>query len=285
MKYKLICMDMDGTLLNDKKEVSERSIKAIEKAHNLGVKVVIATGRIFVSAEFYGDIIGVKAPIISSNGACVRERDGEKAIYEENLGCENYELVLSLLKKYDIVPHFYTDDTIYTERIIHSSLSYKNANKTLPQNRQIKIKLVNDWNKLFIEERPKIIKAMAVDLDGKRIKEAKAEFVSLNKFQIVSSFKNSFEIMAKETSKGNALKKICDYYGIARNEIISIGDNENDISMIRFAGLGVAMGNAESVVKEIADYITLSNEEDGVAKVIEEFIIKEVFEKKIVIIN
>ncbi len=275
MKYKLICMDMDGTLLNDKKEVSERAIKAIEKAHNLGVKVVIATGRIFVSAEFYGDIIGVKAPIIASNGAYIREKDADKAIYEEGLGSENYELVLNLLRKYDIVPHFYTEDTIYTEKLIHSSLSYKNANKTLPQNRQVKIKVINDWNKLFIEENPRIIKAMAIDLDGKKIKEAKAEFISLNRFQIVSSLKNCFEVMAKETSKGNALKKICDYYGIDRNEIIAIGDNENDISMIRYAGLGIAMGNAESEVKELADYITLSNEEDGVARVIEEFIIKE----------
>lgn len=273
MGYKLICMDMDGTLLNDKKEVSERSKKAINKAHELGVKVVIATGRIFVSAEFYGDIIGVKAPIIASNGAYVREKDSDKAIYEKGLGYENYQLVIDLLKKYDIVPHFYTEDTIYTEKLVHSSLAYKNANKTLPINRQVKIEVVDDWSRLFAERNPKIIKAMAVADDAKKIKEAKDEFIKLNKFQVVSSMKNTFEVMAKSTSKGNALKKICDYYGIDRNEIISIGDNENDISMIEFAGLGVAMGNAEQIVKNIADYITTTNEEDGVAKVIEKYII------------
>lgn len=273
MEYKLICMDMDGTLLNDKKEVSERSKKAINKAHELGVKVVIATGRIFVSAEFYGDIIGVKAPIIASNGAYVREKDSDKAIYEKGLGYENYQLVIDLLKKYDIVPHFYTEDTIYTEKLIHSSLTYKNANKTLPVNRQVKIEVVDDWNKLFKEKNPRIIKVMAGGDEGKTIEEAKAEFIKLNKFQVVSSMKNTFEVMAKTTSKGNALKKICDYYGIDRNEIISIGDNENDISMIEFAGLGVAMGNAEQAVKNIADYITTTNEEDGVAKVIEKYII------------
>lgn len=273
MGYKLICMDMDGTLLNDKKEVSERSKKAINKAHELGVKVVIATGRIFVSAEFYGDIIGVKAPIIASNGAYVREKDSDKAIYEKGLGYENYQLVIDLLKKYDIVPHFYTEDTIYTEKLVHSSLAYKNANKTLPINRQVKIEVVDDWSRLFAERNPKIIKAMAVGDDAKKIKEAKDEFIKLNRFQVVSSMKNAFEVMAKTTSKGNALKKICDYYGIDRNEIISIGDNENDISMIEFAGLGVAMGNAEQIVKNIADYITTTNEEDGVANVIEKYII------------
>lgn len=273
MGYKLICMDMDGTLLNDKKEVSERAKKAINKAHELGVKVVIATGRIFVSAEFYGDIIGVKAPIIASNGAYVREKDSDKAIYEKGLGYENYQLIIDLLKKYDIVPHFYTEDTIYTEKLVHSSLAYKNANKTLPINRQVKIEVVDDWSRLFAERNPKIIKAMAVGDDAKKTKEAKNEFIKLNKFQVVSSMKNTFEVMDKSTSKGNALKKICDYYGIDRNEIISIGDNENDISMIEFAGLGVAMGNAEETVKNIADYITTTNEEDGVAKVIEKYII------------
>lgn len=275
MKYKLVCMDMDGTLLNDNKQVSERTIKAIEKAHKLGVKVVIATGRIFVSARFYGDLIGVNAPIIASNGAYVREKDEDRAIYEEGLGEENYDLVLGVLKKYDIVPQFYTEDTIYTEKLIYSSLTYKNANKMLPTNRQVNIQIVKDWKKIFGEEKPRILKVMAVDSDGEKIKKAKAEFIKLNRFQVVSSFKNSFEVMSNTTSKGNALKKLCDYYKISRNEIISIGDNENDISMIKYAGLGVAMGNAELEVKEIADYITSSNEEDGVAKVIEKFILGE----------
>lgn len=277
MKYKLICMDMDGTLLNNKKEVSERNKEAIMKAHELGVKVVIATGRIFVSAEYYGDIIGVKAPIIASNGAYVREKDCDRAIYEERLGVENYYLIIDLLKKHDIVPHFYTEDTIYTEKLIHSSLAYKKANETLPLNRQVKIEVVDDWEELFSLRSPKLIKVMAVGEDEEKMRKAKLEFIQLNKFEVVSSMKNSFEVMAKNTSKGNALRKICDYYGIDRNEIISVGDNENDISMIKFAGLGVAMGNAEKSVKEIADYITDTNEEDGVAKLIEKYILDSEF--------
>lgn len=276
MKYKLICMDMDGTLLNDKKEVSERCKIAISKAHELGVKVVIATGRIFVSAEYYGDIIGVKAPIIASNGAYVREKDSDRSIYEQGLGAENYQLIVELLKKHDIVPHFYTEDTIYTEKLIHSSLTYKKANKTLPANRQVKIEVVEDWNELFSNKKPRLIKSMAVGDNEEKMKIAKEEFIKLDKFQVVSSMKNSFEVMAKTTSKGNALKKLCDYYGIDRNEIISVGDNENDISMIKFAGLGVAMGNAEEAVKKIADYVTATNEEDGVAKVIEKYILERV---------
>lgn len=273
MKYKLICMDMDGTLLNSKKEISERSIRAIEKAHDLGIKVVIATGRIFVSAEYYGDIIGVKAPIIASNGAYVREKDKNEAIYEEGLGEENYKLILEMLDKYDIVPHFYTDCTIYTGKLVHSSLSYNNANKNMPINRQVKIRIIDNWDKFISSERPNFLKVMVVDDDGEKINRAKEEFKKLNKFQVVSSLKNSFEIMSKSTSKGKALSRLCDYYEISKEEVIAIGDNENDISMITYAGLGVAMGNGEEEVKNIADYITDTNDEDGVAKVIEKFIL------------
>lgn len=274
LKYKLICVDMDGTLLNSKKEITRKSLDAIKKAHELGVKLVIATGRIFVSAGYYGDLIGVKAPIIASNGAYVREKDGEKVIFQEYLSMEECSNIVSILKEYNIVPHFYSFDTIYTSKIIHSSLAYKNANAKLPQNRQVKIEVIDDWEKLFLK-RPKLIKTMAVDDDGDKVLQAKERFLSLDKFEVVSSFSKSFEVMPRGTSKGNAVKKICEYYGVHPSEVIAIGDNENDISMIEYAGLGIAMGNSEEKVKEIADYITESNDRDGVAMAIEKFILDD----------
>ncbi len=273
MKYKLICVDMDGTLLNSKKKISERNLNAINEAHIKGVKVVVATGRIFVSANYYGDIIGVKTPIIASNGAYIREKDIDKAIYEEYLNKEECRVILKLLKKYDIMPQFYSTDTIYTEEIKHSALIYSKANATLPKNRQVTIRIISEWRKLF-EENKNLIKVMVVHEDKERVIAAKEEFLNLKSFEVVSSMDGCFEIMRKGTSKGEAVRKICEYYGIHREEVICMGDNENDISMIKFAGLGVAMGNAEEFVKKQADYVTLSNEDDGVAHVIEEFILK-----------
>lgn len=263
---------MDGTLLNSKKEITQKSLDVIKKAHEMGVKLVIATGRIFVSAGYYGDLIGVEAPIIASNGAYVREKDGEKVIFEEYLSMEECSNIVSVLEEYNIVPHFYSFDTIYTSKIIHSSLAYKNANTKLPQNRQVKIEVIDNWEKLFLK-RPKLIKTMAVDDDGDKVLQAKDKFLSLDKFEVVSSFSKSFEVMPRGTSKGNAVKKICEYYGVHPSEVIAIGDNENDISMIEYAGLGIAMGNSEEKVKEIADYITESNDHDGVAMAIEKIIL------------
>ncbi|WP_346890297.1 Cof-type HAD-IIB family hydrolase [Clostridium sp. UBA1056] len=273
MKYKLICVDMDGTLLNNKKKISQRNLKAINEAYNKGARFVVATGRIFVSANYYGDIIGVKTPIIASNGAYIREKDMDRAIYEEYLNKEECISILNLLKTHGIMPQFYSTDTIYTEEVKHSALAYSKANETLPRNRQVAIRIVSQWEKLF-EENINLIKVMVMDDDKDRVRVAKKDFLELKKFEVVSSMDGSFEIMKKGTSKGEAVKKICEYYGINRNEVICIGDNENDLSMIKFAGLGVAMGNAEEFVKKQADYITFSNEDDGVAHVIEEFILK-----------
>lgn len=273
MKYKLICVDMDGTLLNNKKKISERNLKAINEAHNRGARFVVATGRIFVSANYYGDIIGVKTPIIASNGAYIREKDMDKAIYEEYLNKGECISILNLLKTHGIMPQFYSTDTIYTEEVKHSALVYSKANETLPRNRQVAIRIVSQWEKLF-EENINLIKVMVMNDDKDRVKVAKKDFLELKRFEVVSSMDGSFEIMKKGTSKGEAVKKICEYYGINRNEVICIGDNENDLSMIKFAGLGVAMGNAEEFVKKEADYVTFSNEDDGVAHVIEEFILK-----------
>ncbi len=273
MNYKLICVDMDGTLLNNKKEVSARNLETIGKAHEAGVKIVITTGRIFVSANYYGDLIGVKAPIIASNGAYVREKDKNESIYEQGLEKSQCRIIIDLLKKYHIIPQFYTSDTIYTQEIEYSALMYTEANKTVPPNRQVKIKIIDNWEEM-LESDVKIIKAMAADIDKETIQEAKKEFLKLGEFEVVSSMNNSFELMKNGTSKGAAVKKICEYYGINRSETICIGDNENDLSMIKFAGLGVAMGNGTEVVKKEADYITLSNENDGVAHVIEKFVLK-----------
>ncbi len=272
MKYKLICVDMDGTLLNNKKEVSKRNLETIKKAHEAGVKIVITTGRIFVSANYYGDLIGVKAPIIASNGAYVREKDKNEAIYEEGLEKSQCKTIINLLNKYHIMPQFFTTDTIYTEAIKYSASMYTEANKTVPVNRQVAIKIIDDWEEMLKED-VKIIKAMASDIDKEKIQEAKKEFLKLGEFEVVSSMNNSFEVMKSGVSKGAAVKKICEYYGIDRSETICIGDNENDISMIKFAGLGVAMENGEETVKREADYITLTNENDGVANVIEKFVL------------
>ncbi|WP_315121079.1 Cof-type HAD-IIB family hydrolase [uncultured Clostridium sp.] len=273
MSYKLICIDMDGTLLNKDSEVSKRNIEAIKKATDKGVQVAITTGRVFVSANYYADVIGVKTPIIASNGAYIRERGSDKVIYKGLLGLENCQKVIEMVNKYGVYPHFNTYDTIYTEKLIYSSKYYSKSNESLPKERRINIEVTSNWYETFLNNSDKILKCIIVDDDLEKLRLLKEELRKDKDLEVVSSFKNNVEVMKKGVSKGNAVEMLAKHYNIKMDEVICIGDSENDLSMIKVAGLGVAMGNGDEIVKNHADYITDSNNEDGVAKVIEKFVL------------
>lgn len=270
---KLLCMDMDGTLLNSKGEISKRNIEAIKKAHEKGVKVTICTGRIFTSARYYADLIGIKVPIIATNGSYIREKDRDEIIYKSVLGKRKCKEILRVLRNYGIYPHYNTSNIVFTEKIIYSSQSYTNMNKTLPKNRQIDIQIVEDWEEIFDKYEQEILKCICIDKDREKIIAAKKELLKNEELTVVSSSMDNFEVMSKGVSKGRAVEVLAGFYNIKQDEIMCIGDNENDISMISYAGMGVAMGNGEEFVMKAANYVTDTNDEDGVAKAIEKLIL------------
>jgi Cof subfamily protein (haloacid dehalogenase superfamily) len=274
MDYKLVCIDMDGTLLSDKKTISDRNLRTIRLASEKGVRIAVCTGRIFISADFFSELLGVKSPVIASNGAYIREKDRDEIVYKATLGVEKCKKLLSVFRQFDIYPHYYTSDTVFTEKLVYSSSFYEEVNKTLPKDRQVKIVLVKDWNETFEKNEKEIFKGIGVDDDIEKIQKAKIALRGMVDFEVVSSRFDNFEVMNKGVSKGSSVKILADYYGINKEQIICIGDSENDLSMIKFAGLGVAMGNADEAVKEAAKYITESNNCDGVAKTIEKFVLE-----------
>lgn len=273
LSYKLVCIDMDGTLLSTNNEVSKRNLEAIKQATQKGVQVAVTTGRVFASAYYYADIIGVSTPIIASNGAYIREKLGDRIIYKGLLGLENCQKIMEVINKYDIYPHFNTYNTIYTEKLIYSSKYYSKANESLPEGRKINIVITSNWNSAFMENKDEILKCIIVDKDMEKLDKVKKELKKVEELEVVSSFKNNVEVMKKGISKGKAVEILANYYNIDMKDVICIGDSENDLSMIKAAGLGVAMGNGDKLVKDAADYITDTNDEDGVAKVIEKFIL------------
>lgn len=275
MKYKLLCTDMDGTLLNDNKEISERNKNAIKLANEKGLKIVVCTGRMFNSANFYADMIEVKTPIISANGAFIREKDRNEVIYKNILGKENCKAILKILKKHGIYINFHSPNSIFSNKMAYSTKIYSDMNKFLPKDSQIDINIVTDWEEVFEKHEDSIVKCIAIDENLEKIKEAKKEMLELEGVEVVSSYDNNFEIMAKGVSKGRGVEILAGFYNLKPEEIICIGDNENDLSMIEYAGLGVAMGNGSEEVKNKADYVTDSNNEDGVAKVIEKFVLNK----------
>lgn len=274
MKYKMIAMDMDGTLLTTNKEVSQKSKEVLKRAADMGVKLVVCTGRIFTSAWVYADLIGTEAPIIASNGAYIREKDRDEVIYMKTLQKEELYKVLRMVKEYGFYPHLFTYDTIFSEKVIFTSKLYNKQNESLPEDRRVKIVLTEDMEKVIEENHEKILKiVVASDINEiEKLNKLRNEISKELDVSIASSMESNFEIMSKGISKGNAVKILGGIYGISHEETICVGDNENDISMIEYAGCGVAMGNAVDSLKSAADFITDTNDNDGVAKAIEKLV-------------
>ncbi|WP_160674582.1 Cof-type HAD-IIB family hydrolase [Clostridium sp. C8-1-8] len=276
MKYKLICLDMDGTLLSSPSSISEENRKAILQAYEKGVKVAIATGRLFTSAKFYADLIGIKAPIVASNGAYVREKDNEEVIYKSSLSQDQLERIYSVIKKYDLLTYFNTEDTLISEIVVGENHGYKVNNKDLPEDKRIKFDEGIDFKEAFKKHEGDILKAICVEMeDVDKLMKAKEDLKQYSDLEVVSSWTNNFEVMNAGTSKGTAVKRLAEMLGIKQEEVICMGDSENDLSMIKYAGLGIAMGNAEEFIKKEADYVTDTNANSGVAKAIEKFVLSE----------
>lgn len=273
MSYKLICLDMDGTLLNDNKEVTDRNKEAIKKAHDKGIKIAITTGRLFISAKYYATLLEIEAPVIAANGAYIREKDRDEVIYKSPISVEDCKSILSIVEKYNFNFYYNTFNSVITKKPFPKGNTYLQMNQSLPEEMKIQLKVIENLTGEFEKRDGEILKCICIGNNREELLTAKKEIIKLGRFEVASSLSDNFEIMNAGTSKGRAVEVLANFYGLKKEEVICIGDGENDLSMIEYAGLGIAMGNAPQYVKEAADYVTDTNENHGVAKAIERFVL------------
>jgi len=295
--YKLLAIDMDGTLLNDNKKISKENILAIKKAKQMGIKIVIASGRTIEGIEKYLeklDLISDDNYCVVCSGAVVMNNTKEKVIQCKPLSYEEFKYIFNLVKKLHITLNMYSDERI----LIHSS-NYYSRFDAIANNLPLEIKDFNSLDKDTL-----ITKIMLINEDLSILEEMKALFPSiivedlsiqskddynkelfddmsklpaefLEKFTVSKVTPFNVEVMKKSTNKRSGLEKIAEQLQIKPQDIICIGDSGNDRQMIEYAGLGVAMGNAFPEIKKIADYVTFTNEDNGVAHVIDKFILNQ----------
>lgn len=264
MSYKLIVTDMDGTLLNEVHEISDENKHALKKASKKGIKVAIATGRIYESTIKYARELSIETPIICCNGALIKEENGN-VIYErkiEDYMCNN---IIDLLEKHNIYYQCFTDDTIFTPYINEWLRKYQ-------MQEDLNIKIIESDNIKDSIKGSNILKFLIIENDLELLSNIERELKSIEDIELTKSFFDNIEIMRKGVNKGSAVESLAEYLGIDKSEVITFGDNHNDLSMITYAGMGVAMGNAEEIVKENANYITCKNSENGVAKALEKIL-------------
>ncbi len=277
MNYKLICIDMDGTLLNTQKEVSHRNRRALINASERGVKVVISSGRAYNFAVPFVDYTDKEVPIITANGALVKEKNSGKVLYKKILGAVTASKIYQIFRKYGILVSYFADDTIFSEEKHKMVFQYNLINKILPEELRFKVILHNsieEWEQSFLKYNDDILKCLVIHEDKDILQKARREIeATIDDVELTSSGENVVEVNSKGVSKGRAVELLSGIYNIKKEEIICIGDGENDISMLQASGMPVAMKNAPEIVKEKARFITDSNDEDGVAKVIERFVL------------
>ncbi|RST74242.1 HAD family phosphatase [Siminovitchia acidinfaciens] len=261
--YKMIAIDLDDTLLTDQLIISRGTIEAIQQAVDAGIVVTIATGRMYSSAKKIARSLDLNVPLITYQGALVKEANGEDIHYERLIDPETAHQLIEFAKYEDLHLQVYQDDTLYSS----------SENKLLQQYaNDVKVPYViePDLAKLAGRGFDKMLFIDAPDYLDKLQDELRSLFGQ--RAHITKSRPFYLEITHPEANKGLALLHLAGRLGIDRSEIIGIGDSYNDLDLIMSAGLGVAMGNAVDELKKQADYVTYSNNEEGVRHVIEKFI-------------
>ena len=275
--YKMICIDIDGTLIRPDLTISERVAQAIGKAKEKGLIIALSTGRMHKSALMYSDELGLTDPIVSSNGAYVSERDGSRIYYEENLSGEDMLLIQDVLDRNDTKINWYNHGTMYISEYRDYVGRYEALAKTLPENRRIHIKYLNEEFTLkhLIEETGNAIQKGIVFPKAERISTIRDQISENQRIKVVSSGIDNLEFTSYLADKGLGVLSLAKAKGIHPDEIIAIGDSENDLSMLKVVGMPVAMGNAMQSVLDVAEYVTDTNVNDGVAKMIEKLVLSE----------
>jgi Cof subfamily protein (haloacid dehalogenase superfamily) len=260
MDFKLVVIDIDGTLIGPDYTISQRNIEAIRKARSMGVIVTLATGRNFRAAVDYAMELELDVPIITYNGALIRYPHMEEIILHKPLPEALAREIVKIAKENNLRISLYINDNIISDDL----------GPGYPGKLAHNISIVESLEDYFQREPTRII----VMGDGDNIKKFSQVFTQREAKPYMVTFLGggNLEVLHPEVSKMSAIKNLAEKLDISKEEIIAIGDNDNDIEMIKFAGLGVAMGNSPQEIKDIADYVTLSNIEDGVAEVIEKFI-------------
>jgi len=262
---KIIATDIDGTILNWGEGFSPAVRECINRLTQSGVKVVLVTGRMHASAICVAKELGLNTPIISYQGGLVKDFDG-KTLYQADLNPNYAKEIIKWARENNIHINLYIDDKLYVEHdndIIKFYVSGKYIDYTVCSFDTLKLENVN--------------KILAIDLSDAQkvtgwVEELKKKYPDL---YIVKSTPYFCEIGSPYAKKSDGVRVLCDYFGIKEEEVLTIGDQNNDIDLVKSGGIGVAMGNATPELKACADYITDTVQNDGFVKAIEKFVLKD----------
>lgn len=259
---KLVVTDIDGTIYTPEKGITNEVKHCIQNLTQKGVHVAIATGRTYGSAKWIADNVGIECPLICYQGGLVKTYEGN-IIDVKYLNEKIAREIIEDFRKRNIHLNVYIEDKLYVEEDDDYIKDYIG-------DKGIDYYKVDSFDELDFS---KLNKMLAINYDSKFIDELIDELQKrYPQIYVVKSFAYFCEIANKEATKGNAIKILADLYGITTDEVLAIGDNNNDIEMVETAGVGVAMGNGTEEIKKRADFVTDNVEHNGFVKAIDKFV-------------
>lgn len=264
--YRMVVTDLDGTLLNSQKQVSDANAKAIYKLKDQNITFVMATGRSDVMTKAYTKQLKNADIVIGCDGAVIRNIRTEEILYENHLSSATCHKTFEICKKYGLQYYVFAKDELVSDDPQNERfLIHQKFNQTVEEDEEIPMQIVDDLNEYVNDH---IIYKIVVSHNDKNYLDKVAEVVK-KETDAIRSGKKVLAVKAMGVSKAEAIKKLAQKLGILIKDIIAFGDEVNDIEMLTLVGLGIAMENADDVVKEAADQIAGSNDQDGVGKELE----------------
>lgn len=285
--YKLVAVDLDGTMLNQYGKVTENTKNVIRNTIEKGIDVIIASGRPIDSIQTIAKEIGSEKYFIAGNGALVYDIQKEKIIYDKFLPKSKALEIIKLCEENSISYNVYTDQTILATALKYNVLYYQKENLKKEESKQTKISIIeNMYEYVKNKKEEKILKMTICDnnqsifqsiirrlrkiegIDVLDVSHMSRKTIRQGTEEITIEYYYT-EITAKNVDKWDAIEFLRKKLKIQKSEIVAIGDNVNDKKMIQEAGFGVAMEKSTPEVTQIADYVTSSNKDEGVAKVLQ----------------
>lgn len=266
MKHiEVLALDLDGTTLNSNHEVSQRTIRAVQAAREQGIRIVLATGRMYQTAQHIGKQLRLgDVPMILFSGGLIQLLDSQQKLWEETVPLEAMQVAFTMAREGGFHIQAYVNDHLLLHHRNEVGYQYMMQTKARVEYIGDRLYEVQELaNKLIIIDEPE-----RLDSFQQQMAATCADIVDM-----VRSERRFLEVIHKGVSKGRALVQLCQQWGVPMEQVVAIGNADNDVSMLQAAGLGVAVANAEPAPLAVAQVVTASNDDDGVAQFIEQHIL------------
>ncbi len=274
-KVKMIVTDLDGTLFTTEKRISKRAERAIRLAREKGVIFTIATGRNSASIASTVQYLGIKAPVIVGNGAFIH--DDHRFYHKEVMSDKDIRTVMKVTEEFETSFYAFDERLIYCPKTPATEKATKIWLSTATDPNLYKaFRWFDTYDDVLKAVGGRTAKLLVIEQDLNKNVRVRTEIEKRCRVMIVNSEPANLDISNYGVSKGRALLELARHLGVKREDVLALGDGENDIELVENAGIGIAMGNAVESVKKKADFITLRNDDDGFAYAIEKFVLQGV---------